>query len=65
MFGWFSEASSWASRSKRASRSGSGANASGSTLIATSRPELRVAGPIDLAHSAGANLFEDRIRAQA
>src|SRR5271163_5082289 len=37
MFGWFSEARTLASRSKRASRSGSRASASGKTLIATAR----------------------------
>src|SRR5438270_8580354 len=37
MFGWFNEASVWASRVNRASRSGSLAKRSGSTLIATSR----------------------------
>ena len=39
---------------KRARRSGSRANDSGRTLIATSRFELRVARAIDLAHAAGA-----------
>ena len=37
MLEWLREASSFASRSKRASRSGSAANAAGSTLMATSR----------------------------
>src|SRR5215510_7894466 len=40
MFGWFNEASVLASRSNLATRSGSCANASGNTLIATSRPRL-------------------------
>src|SRR5678815_228787 len=40
MPGWLSEASSLASRSSLASLSGSAANASGSTLIATSRPSF-------------------------
>ena len=40
MLGWFSEARTLASRSKRASRSGSDVNASGSTLRATSRSSL-------------------------
>ena len=40
MFGWFSEASVFASRSNLASRSASWANASGNTLIATWRPRL-------------------------
>src|SRR5262245_36835398 len=38
MFGWESDANSRASRSNRASRSGSVANSWGSILIATSRP---------------------------
>ena len=37
---WLSEASSFASRSKRARRSGSAAKASGSSLSATSRPSF-------------------------
>ena len=40
MFGWFNDASSFASRSNRASRSSSLANSSGRVLIATSRPSL-------------------------
>ena len=40
MPGWLSEASSFASRSKRARRSGSAAKASGRTLRATSRPSF-------------------------
>ncbi len=40
MLGWFSQASTLASRSKRASRSGSAVNASGNTLRATSRSSL-------------------------
>ena len=40
MLGWFSAASVCASRVNRASRSGSLANASGSTLSATSRPSV-------------------------
>src|SRR6266550_2482727 len=40
MWGWFSAASVFASRSNRARRSASCANASGNTLIATWRPRL-------------------------
>jgi hypothetical protein len=40
MFEWLSEARSFASRSKRASRSGSEAEASGKSLMATSRPSF-------------------------
>ncbi len=54
-FGWWSAASMRASRSKRASRFGSFVKARGRILIATSRPELRVAGPVHLAHPARAD----------
>ncbi len=40
MPGWLSEASSFASRSKRARRFGSAAKAAGRSLIATSRPSF-------------------------
>ncbi len=40
MFGWFSDASTLASRSKRARRSASAAKASGKTLMATSRSSV-------------------------
>ena len=40
MFGWFSEASTWASRWNRARRSASIATDAGRTLIATSRFSL-------------------------
>ena len=56
MLGWLSDASVRASRSKRASRSASAANASGRTLMATCRSEVGIGGPIDLAHSAFAKL---------
>ena len=45
-----------ASRSKRASRSGSSANPLGSVLIATSRPSLRILRAVHLAHTAGAEV---------
>jgi hypothetical protein len=38
MLGWFREANTFASRSNLANRSESEVNASGNTLIATSRP---------------------------
>ena len=50
-------------RSARA-RSASCANASGRTLIATSRLKLRVARAIDLAHAAHADLGGDFIGAE-
>ena len=40
MLEWLREASSFASRSKRARRSASPATSAGSTLIATSRPSV-------------------------
>ena len=54
MFGWLSDASTCASRSKRARRSGSAANASGQDLERDVALQLRVARAIDLAHAAGA-----------
>ena len=48
---------------KRASRSGSAANASGRTLIATSRFSLRVARAIHLAHAARADQRDDFVSA--
>ena len=64
MFGWLSEASSFASRSKRARRSASRAKPSGRTLIATSRPSVVSRGPIDLAHPAGAEGGGDAVVAE-
>jgi len=64
MWGRLSAASVCASRVKRASRSGSAANASGRTLIATSI-QPRVARPIDLAHATSADWGEDLVRAEA
>ena len=55
MFGWFSDASSRASRSKRASRSGSLANDARQDLDRDLAAELGVAGAIDLTHPAGAD----------
>jgi hypothetical protein len=56
MLGWFSEARTRASRSKRARRSGSCAKPSGRTLSATARPSLvsvaRHTSPIPPAPSA-------------
>ena len=51
MLGWFSEARTLASRSKRARRSGSAMNGSGNTLIATSRPSLVSSARYTLPHS--------------
>ena len=52
MLGWLSEASTLASRSNRASRSGSVAKASGKIFSATCRFSFRVSGSIDLSHAA-------------
>ena len=65
MFGWLSEASTCASRSKRRADPDRAANASGSTFIATSRLQLRVARPIHLAHPAGAQRAGDVVDADA
>ena len=54
-----------ASRSNRASRSGSCAKASGSTLIATCRPRFVSVARSHLAHAAHADLGGDLIRAEA
>ena len=62
MFGWLSDASTWASRRNRASRSASVANASGSTLMRDVAAELGVAGAIDLAHAASAEGADDLVR---
>ena len=64
MFGWFSEASVFASRVNRASRSGSSANAVGQHLDRDLAIELRVARAVHLAHAALAELGEDLMRTQ-
>ena len=63
MLGWFSEARTCASRSNRAIRSASAANASGRILMATSRSQARVARPIHFAHAAGPEGGEYLVRA--
>ena len=65
MFGWFSDASTCASRWKRARRSGSSANDVGQDLERDVAIQLRVARAIDLAHAAGAEGGEDFVRAEA
>ena len=55
MFGWLSAASVRASRSNRASRSGSAAKGLRQALMATSRSKPGVARAIDLAHAASAH----------
>ena len=61
MFGWLSDARSCASRSKRASRSGSRGERSRQNLDRDVALELRVARAIDLAHAAGAEGGEDLV----
>src|SRR5438105_2051949 len=64
MFGWLNDASTCASRVKRARRSGSAANPSGRILMATSRPSLvsvarqtaAIPSPSWLAAAAGGDL---------
>ena len=63
MLRWFSDASTSASRWKRARRSGSAANDRGSTLIATCALQLGVGRAIDLAHAARADAGGDLVRA--
>src|SRR6187397_66910 len=64
MLGWFSDARVLASRSNRARRSASCANASGSTLIATSRPRFlsvaRYTSPIPPAPSGTPMVYAPR-----
>ena len=65
MCGWLSAEMARASVSKRARRSGRSASSGGSSLIATARSEPRVAGPVDLAHAAGADERQDFVRAES
>ena len=61
MLGWLSEASSFASRSKRASRSGSDGEGLGQQLDRDLAPELRVGGAVHLAHAARADRGGDPV----
>ena len=65
MFGWFSDASTSASRWKRASRSASAASDGGRILIATWRFSFVSRRPIHLAHAAFADLRGDFVDAEA
>ena len=60
-----SAATACASRSKRAQAVGSCGERPGSTLIATSRSEPRVAGAVDLAHAARAERTGDAVGTEA
>ena len=64
MLGWFRAEADRASFSKRFSLSGSEASSAGSTLIATSRAETRVARPVHLSHAAGAERRDDLVGTQ-
>ncbi len=63
MFGWLSEASSCASRLKRASRSGSSGEEFGQDFQRDVATELRVARAIDLAHPACAEAGQNLVAA--
>ena len=65
MCGWFSEASSWASRWKRARRSGSAAKSSRQDLQRDVAIQPRVARAVDLAHAAGAERRQNLVRTDA
>ena len=65
MLGWLSAASTLASRSNRASRSGSRAEARGQDLDRDLAPELGVARAVDLAHPAPAEQRQDLEPAEA
>ena len=64
MCGWLSEASTRASRSKRASRSGSFATSVEQHLDRHLAPEPGVAGAVHLAHASRAERREDLVVAQ-
>ena len=59
MFGWFSRASSRASRVNRSANAGSAASDCGRIFSATQPVELRLPGLEDHAHAALADEFED------
>ena len=64
MFGWERAATAFASRSNRASASGSPASRSGRTFSGDVAVEAGVAGAVDLAHPARAEGREDLVRTQ-
>ena len=65
MLGWLIAATARASRSNRASASGSLASAAGKHLDGDVAAEPRVVGAVDLAHAAGADGRDDLVRAEA
>ena len=65
MCGWLSAASSCASRAKRAPPLRIGDEDVRQDLDRDVAIELRIAGAIDLAHSAGAERAEDLVRTEA
>ena len=64
MFGWFSEARTFASRWNRATRSASAANAPGRILMATSRSSRVSRARLHFAHAAGPEGGENLVRAE-
>ena len=58
MFGWSRPAAAWASRRKRSRSSGVERASGRGTFSATSRPQARVAGQVDDAEAAAAQLAE-------
>ena len=65
MLGWFSEASTRASRSNRARRSASRAKTRREHLDRDVAPEARIARAVDLAHAARAEQADDFIGTDA
>ena len=65
MCGWFRLAMVFASRSKRARRSGSPRDVGGQDLDGDRAIEAGVAGLVDLAHAAGADRGLDFVRPEA
>ncbi len=65
MLGWFTAASVFASRSNRASRSGSSANEAGQHLDGDLAVEIRIERVVDLTHAARADLGGDLVWTKA
>ena len=65
MLGWFSADAERASRSNRSIRSASAATSPRKHLDGDDAPEPGVAGPVDLAHAAGADRRDDLVGSKA
>ena len=65
MFAWFSAATARASRSKRRTPLGVGANSGGQDLDGDVAAQPRIVGSIHLAHAAGAEQGHDFVCAEA